>query len=249
MQRALGQPQGDVVRGSGVAETRHRTAHPRLCRRSSVGGRLGKKSSASPRAPGGCPRPKTASPERTGRAGARQEMPCTLAEGSRHFAGSVGKCSTGVSTRRPLGPCTESTQTPARAARHGASGRDALRTRAAHVEARGVEDEARRGVLVGAVVLIVVVRCRHHRLHAAGTQRSRTALHMGTGLDRARTVVCCLCRRYSRFTAQGVAPTIPVSRPSFPQVLPGMRSIHPHKCHCGREISVDSKQANFAAVG
>ena len=55
------------------------------------------------------------------------------------------------------------------------------------------------------------------RLNVHLTQRSRTAVHMGTGLDRARTVVCCLCRRYSRFTAQGVAPTIPVSRPSFPQ--------------------------------
>ena len=43
------------------------------------------------------------------------------------------------------------------------------------------------------------------------------------------------------------APIIPVSRTSFCRVPPGMRSIHPHKCHgletglggaCGREISV-----------
>ena len=33
---------------------------------------------------------------------------------------------------------------------------------------------------------------------------------------------------------QAVAPIIPVSRPSFCQVPPGMRSIHPHKWHlCG----------------
>ena len=49
------------------------------------------------------------------------------------------------------------------------------------------------------------------------------------------------------------APIIPVYRPSFSRVPPGVRSIHPHKCHgkmtvwkldygggCGREISLET---------
>ena len=43
-----------------------------------------------------------------------------------------------------------------------------------------------------------------------------------------------------------VAPIIPVSRPSFCRISPGMRSIHPHKCHniklpvrrCGCNVEV-----------
>ena len=33
-----------------------------------------------------------------------------------------------------------------------------------------------------------------------------------------------------------VAPIIPVSRPSFCRVPPGMRSIHPHKCHTAARL-------------
>ena len=54
--------------------------------------------------------------------------------------------------------------------------------------------------------------------------RSRTRCGMSASMP------TLMSRPYSR-------PLIPVSRPSFCRVPPGMRSIHPHKC---RNISVDS---------